>query len=65
MKPEKNKRTEFWKFFNVRLTKFQNNQILLNKISHRFLMTTKLFSLQREPHFEHVMFFSASKFSNS
>jgi len=24
------------------LTKFQNNQILLNKVSHRFLLTTKL-----------------------
>jgi hypothetical protein len=26
------------------LTKFKNNQILLNKISHRFLMTTKLYT---------------------
>jgi hypothetical protein len=30
------------KFFDVCLTKFKNNQILLNKISHRFLLTTKL-----------------------
>ena len=35
---------EFWKFFEVYLTKFKNNQILLNKISHRFLLTTKLFT---------------------
>jgi hypothetical protein len=34
---------EFYKFFDVCLTKFENYQILLNKISHRFLMTTKLF----------------------
>jgi hypothetical protein len=27
-------------FFYVRLTKFKNNPILLNKISHRFLLTT-------------------------
>jgi len=26
------------------LTKFKNNQILLNKIGHRFLLTTKLFT---------------------
>ncbi len=35
---------EFEKFFDVCLTKIENNQILLNKISHRFLMTTKLLS---------------------
>ncbi len=35
---------EFWKFFEVYLTKLKNNQILLNKISHRFLMTTRLFT---------------------
>ncbi len=29
------------------LTKFENYQILLNKISHRFLATTKLFSGQK------------------
>jgi len=29
-------------FFGVYLTKFKNNQILLNKISHRFLLKTKL-----------------------
>ncbi len=31
-------------FFDVCLTKFDNNQILLNKISHRFPLTTKLFA---------------------
>jgi hypothetical protein len=36
---------EFQKNFDVCLTKFKkNNQILLNKISHRFLLTTKLFT---------------------
>jgi hypothetical protein len=35
---------EFQKFFSVYFTKFENYQILLNKISHRFLVTTKLFS---------------------
>jgi len=33
---------EFYKFFDVCLTKFKSNHILLNKISHRFLLTTKL-----------------------
>jgi hypothetical protein len=45
---EKNKRRygifKILEFFNVCLTKFKNNQILLNKISHRFLLTTKLFT---------------------
>jgi hypothetical protein len=31
-------------FFGICLTKFKNNQILLNKISHRFLLTAKLFT---------------------
>jgi len=31
---------EFWKNFDVCLTKFVNCQIFLNKISHRFLVTT-------------------------
>ncbi len=31
----------FYKTFYVCLTKLKNNQILLNKISHRLLMTTK------------------------
>jgi len=32
-------------FFVVQLTKLiKNNKILLNKMSHRFLVTTKLFS---------------------
>ncbi len=35
---------EFQKFFDVCLTKFENYQILLNKISHIFLVTTKLLS---------------------
>jgi hypothetical protein len=35
---------EFQKLFDACLTKFENGQILLNKISHRFLGTTKLFS---------------------
>jgi hypothetical protein len=33
---------EFYKFFDVCLTKFENNQVLLYKISHRFQLTTKL-----------------------
>jgi hypothetical protein len=28
--------------FNVFLTKFKNNQILLNEVSHRLPLTTKL-----------------------
>ena len=35
---------EFKKCFDVCLTKFKSNQILLNEISHRFLVKTKLFS---------------------
>ncbi len=31
---------EFYKFFDVCFTKFKNNEILLNIISHRFLLTT-------------------------
>ncbi len=31
--------------FDVRLTKFEIYQVLLNKFSHRFLVTTKLFKL--------------------
>jgi hypothetical protein len=33
---------EFLKFFDECLTKFENNQILFHKISHRFLLSTKL-----------------------
>ncbi len=33
---------EFYNFLNICLTKFENYQILLNKISHRFIMTTKI-----------------------
>jgi hypothetical protein len=35
---------ESLKIFDVYLTKFKNNQTLLYKISHRFLLTTKLFT---------------------
>ncbi len=35
---------EVLKFFDACLIKFKNNQILLNTISHRFLLTTKLFT---------------------
>ncbi len=35
---------EFSKFVGACLTKFENYQILHNKISHRWLVTTKLFS---------------------
>ncbi len=35
---------EFQKFFDVCQTKFNNNIILLNKISHRCLLTTTLFT---------------------
>jgi len=34
---------EFWKFFDVCVINFENYQNLHNKISHRFLVTTKLF----------------------
>ncbi len=34
---------QFKKFFNVCFAKFKNYQILLNRISRRFLLTTKLF----------------------
>ncbi len=35
---------EFKKILDTHLTKFENYQILLNKISHRFLVTRKLLS---------------------
>ncbi len=42
---EKNKyRFGIFRIFYVRLTKFKNNQILLNKISRRILLTTKVFT---------------------
>ncbi len=45
---EKNKHTfgihRMLEFFVACLTKFENGQILCHKISHRFLVTTKLFS---------------------
>ncbi len=34
---------EIQKFFDVCLTKFENNLLLLNKIGQRFILTTKLF----------------------
>jgi hypothetical protein len=37
------KTLEFYKF-DVCLTKFKNNQILFNNISHRCLLTTKPFT---------------------
>jgi hypothetical protein len=46
---------ELFEFFGACLIKFKNNQILLIKISHRFLLTTKLFTrlkqgYVKEPH---------------
>jgi hypothetical protein len=35
---------EFYNNFDACLTKFKNSQILFNKLSHRFLLTTKLFT---------------------
>ncbi len=35
---------EFYNFFDVYLAKFKNFQILLIKISHRFIVTTKQLS---------------------
>ncbi len=35
---------EFWKKIGAHWTKFENYQILIHKISHRFLVTIKLFS---------------------
>ncbi len=35
---------ESLEYFMMCLTKFENEQILLNKMSHRFLVTTELFS---------------------
>jgi hypothetical protein len=37
------KSLEFWKFFDVCMTKFKNNQFLFYKISQRLLLTMKLF----------------------
>ncbi len=34
----------FRSFFDMCLTKFKNNQILLNKINHWYLVTAKLFT---------------------
>ncbi len=35
---------ESLKIFDTRFTKFENNKLLLNKISHRFILTTSLFT---------------------
>ncbi len=35
---------ESLEFFDVCFNEFKNNSILLNKISHRFLLTTNLFT---------------------
>jgi hypothetical protein len=35
---------QFEKFFDIGLTKFETYQILFNKNSHRFPMTTKLYT---------------------
>ncbi len=35
--------SKFYKFVDVGVAKFENNPILLNKINHRFLVTTRLF----------------------
>ncbi len=47
-KAEKNKHRfriiRIFKYFDVYLAKFENNQFLLNKISDRFLLMTKLFT---------------------
>ncbi len=44
LKLDKNKhRFGILRIFDVFLTIFENDEILLNKISHRFLVTTKLF----------------------
>ena len=39
---------KFWIKIYVCLTKFKNNQILLNKISHIFLLTTKQWTGQKK-----------------
>ncbi len=43
---------EFLEFFDICLTKFKNNQILLNNISHRYLMTTRLFKAYLHARFQ-------------
>ncbi len=44
--------SEFQKFYDACLTKFKSNQILLNKIGHRFLLTTNNRAIYqaKEPH---------------
>ncbi len=38
---------EFYQFLKVCLKLFKNNKIIRNKISHRILLTTKLFTRQK------------------
>jgi hypothetical protein len=45
----KHKSLEFTKNIDMYLTKFENNKTLLNKMSHLFLETTKLFSARNVP----------------
>jgi hypothetical protein len=35
------KSLEFWNFFKIGLANFENNPILIYKIRHKFLLTTK------------------------
>ncbi len=44
---------ESLKFFDVCLTKFENYQILLNKICHRFLITTLLYWVGERASWKH------------
>ncbi len=37
--------------FDLCLTKFNNNQILVNKVGHRILLTTKPFYWMKDPHY--------------
>jgi hypothetical protein len=41
---------EFKENFDECLTKFRNNQILINKIRRRFLVTAELFTSQKHHH---------------
>ncbi len=47
LKPDKKlaqiRNPKILEIFNAHCTKFKNNQILVNKFSHQFLATTKLF----------------------
>ncbi len=45
---------EFEKSFDLCLAEFENNEILLNKISHRFLVTYKAIYRVKDPHYREV-----------